>query len=85
MGPSVVGVLNKIMVTVRVHTSKSTKYIILPDLPFDATFMDVYNRIQPMFGNEGCVLLLNSNVVDINQKLIDAKCHHYACIIAMRG
>ena len=85
MGPSDEVVLNKIMVTVRVHTSKSTKYIILSDLPFDAMFMDVHNRIQPMFGNEGFVLLLNSNVVDINQKLIDAKCHHYACIIAMRG
>ena len=85
MGPSVVGVINKIMATVRVHTSISTTYIILPDLPFDATFMDVHNLIQPMFGNEGCVLLLNSNVVDINQTLIDAKYHHYACIVAMRG
>jgi hypothetical protein len=59
------------------------KKIILSDIPINATFLDIYYIINPMFGNIGCILLLGGNIVDYNQLLLDAKIQYYASITAI--
>jgi hypothetical protein len=55
------------------------------DAPPDATFRYVRKSVGILFNGDGCVLLMNGNIVDDSQKLLDAEFQKYACIIAINA
>jgi hypothetical protein len=71
-------------VTVKCVLNEETRTRII-NAPLDATFRFIRKSVGILFNGDGCVLLMNGNIVDDSQKLLDAEFQKYACIIAINA
>lgn len=53
--------------------------------PITETFRGIRKMVEHWFNGDGCVLLMNSNIVNGAQKLIDAEFQKYDAIIAINA
>ena len=51
----------------------------------ESTFRDIRKMVEDRFNGDGCVLLMNSNIMNGTQKLIDAEFQKYDAIIAINA